>query len=86
MVDMSLKHLYGLMLIVVVAWLLIVAESYFFIAVIRPLGPNLHSGVIPSSFVKVVLTAGLGVVWVAVMFGLDTLYSRSKKKIPTSAS
>ena len=82
---MSLKHLYGLMLIVVVAWLLVLAESYFFIAVIRPFGPNIHSGVIPSSVVKVLLTAGLGIVWVAVMFALDTLYSRSKRT-PTSAS
>jgi hypothetical protein len=82
---MNVKHLYGLMLIVAVAWLLIVAEAYFFFAVIRPLGPNLHAGSIPSSVVKVVLTGGLGVLWVVVMLVMDTLYSRSKRT-PTSTS
>ena len=83
---MNLRHLYGLMLIVAVAWVLIVAESYFFFAVIRPLGPNLHSRVIPSSVLKVILTAGLGVLWVGVMFAMDTSYTRSKRRIPTSVS
>ncbi len=82
---MSPKHLYGLMLIIVVAWLLVVAESYIFIAVIRPLGPSIHS-VVPSSVLKVMLTAGLGVLWVSVMFVMDTLYTRSKRRTPTSAS
>jgi hypothetical protein len=74
------------MLIVAVAWVLILAESYFFIAIIRPLGPPLHSEGIPSSALKVILTAALGVLWVAAMFAMDTLYTRSKKKTPTSAS
>ena len=82
---MNLRHLDGLMLIVAVAWVLILAESYFFIAVIRPLGPPLHSEGIPSSALKVILTAGLGVLWIAVMFAMDTLYSR-RMKTPTSAS
>jgi hypothetical protein len=83
---MNLRHLYGLMAIIAVAWLLIVAESYFFIAVIRPLGPPLHVGGILSTILKLVLTAALGVLWVAVMFAMDTLYSRSKRGTPTSAS
>lgn len=79
------KNIYALMLIIAVAWLVILAESYFFIEVIRPLGPNLHSGPLPSSIAKLILTAGLGVVWVAVMFAMDTLYTRSRLT-PTSAS
>ena len=83
---MSTKNVYALMLIIVVAWLLVVAESYFFFAVLRPLGPNLHSGEVPSSVLKIVLTAALGVLWVGSMFVMDTLYARSKRMTPTSAS
>ena len=83
---MNLRHLSSLMLIIAVAWLLVVAESYVFIAVIRPLGPQIHEGSIPSSALKVILTAGLGVLWVSVMFAMDTLYTRSKARFPTSAS
>ena len=79
MVAMSLRNVYVLMLIVTIAWLLILGESYVLIVVIRPLGPNLHSGFIPSAVLKVGLTAGLGVLWVAVMFAMDALYSRSRK-------
>jgi hypothetical protein len=75
------RNLYGLILIVTIAWLLILVESYVFIVVIRPLGPPIHSPV-PSSVLKVVLTAGLGGLWVAVMFALDALYSR-RKRTPT---
>ncbi len=75
---MNSKNVYGLMLIVTVAWLLILAESYLFIAVIRPLGPPIHSFV-PSSALKVILTAGLAVLWVTVMFALDLLYTKWRK-------
>ncbi|MDA4136576.1 MAG: hypothetical protein OK449_06240 [Thaumarchaeota archaeon] len=75
------KNIYGLILIVTIAWLLILVESYVFIVVIRPLGPPIHSPV-PSSVLKVVLTAGLGGLWVGVMFALDALYSR-RKRTPT---
>jgi hypothetical protein len=81
---MKTRNLYGLLLIVTVAWLLILVESYVFIAVIRPLGPPIHSPV-PSSALKVILTAGLGILWVAVMFALDSVYSRWGRT-PTSAS
>jgi hypothetical protein len=72
---LNTKNVYGLMLIVTVAWLLILGESYLFIAVIRPLGPPIHSFV-PSSVLKIILTVGLAVLWVAVMFALDFLYTR----------
>jgi hypothetical protein len=75
------RNIYGLILIVTIAWLLILVESYVFIVVIRPLGPPIHSPV-PSSVLKVVLTAALGGLWVAVMFSLDALYSR-RKRTPT---
>jgi hypothetical protein len=82
---MSLRAVYGLMIVVTVAWLLILGESYFFIVVVRPLGPNLHSGFIPSSIAKVLLTAGLGFLWVGVMFVIDSLYARFTRT-PTLAS
>jgi hypothetical protein len=82
---MRIANLYGLLGIVTVAWLLAVGESYVFIAVVRPLGPTIHAGFIPSSAAKIILTAGLGVLWVGVMFVMDTLYARSRKS-PTSTS
>ncbi len=82
---MTLKSIYGLVVIVTVAWLLILGESYFFIFVVRPLGPPLHLADLPSYVLKVVLTAGLGVLWVGVMFVMDSLHSRLTKS-PTSAS
>jgi hypothetical protein len=75
------RNIYSLMLIVTIAWLLILGESYIFIVVIRPLGPSIHVGPVPSSATKVILTAGLGVLWVAVMFAMDALYSR--RRTPT---
>jgi len=82
---MTLKGIYGLLVIVTVAWLLILGESYFFIVVVRPLGPPLHLANVPSSALKVLLTAGLGVLWVGVMFVMDSLHSRFTRT-PTSAS
>jgi hypothetical protein len=80
MVDMSNRNLYGLMLIVTVAWLLIVVESYLFFAVIRPFGPPIHTHTpLPSSVVKILLTGALAGIWFAVMFALDALYARTRK-------
>ena len=79
---MNAKNLYGLMLIVAIAWLLILAESYLFIAVIRPLGPPIHIGLVPSSVLKVFLTACLALLWVAVMFALDYVFAR-RTRTPT---
>ena len=79
---MNSRNLYGLMLIVTVAWFLILAESYLFIAVIRPLGPPIHAGFLPSTVLKAILTGGLAALWVAVMFTLDFLYTR-RRRTPT---
>ena len=79
---MNSRNLYGLMLIVTIAWLLILAESYIFVAVIRPYGQPIHIGFVPSSIIKIIMTAGLGVLWVAVMFALDFLYSK-RRRTPT---
>ena len=76
---MNSRNLYGLMLIVTVAWLLILAESYLFIAVIRPLGPPIRAGFLPSTVLKAILTGGLAALWVAVMFTLDFLYTRLRR-------
>jgi hypothetical protein len=85
LVHLTNRNVYGLILVVTIAWVLILVESYLFIAVIRPLGPPLHGGLIPSSVLKVLLTACLGGVWVAVMFAMDAVYFRWKRT-PTSAS
>jgi hypothetical protein len=82
---MILRSLYGLIFIVAVSWLLILGESYVFFAVVRPLGPPLHSSPILSAAMKIGLTAGLAILWVVVMFALWALYFRSKRT-PTSAS
>jgi len=82
---MNHRNLYGLMVLVTIAWLLIVAESYLFIAVVRPLGPGIHIGPLPSTIAKIILTGGLGILWVGVMFAADALYSRWRTS-PTSAS
>ena len=82
---MNLRSIYGLLVIVTVAWLLILGETYFFIAVVRPLGPPLHLADLPSTILKITLTAGLAVLWVGVMFVMDSLYTRFTKS-PTSIS
>lgn len=82
---MSLRNLYGLMVIASVAWLLIIGESYFFFAVVRPLGPPFHTGPLPSTLVKVLLTAGLALLWIGLMFVMDFVYWRFTRT-PTSAS
>ncbi len=76
---MNNRNLYSLMLIVTVAWLLILGESYLFIAVIRPLGPPIRFKGDLSSILKISLTGSLGAVWVAVMFALDSFYTRERK-------
>jgi hypothetical protein len=76
---MSPKNISGLMLIITVAWLLVLGESYFFFAVVRPLGGPIHLGFVPSTVTKIALTAGLGVMWVGVMFALDLLYTNWRR-------
>ncbi len=86
-----MRSLYGLAMIVVVAWLLIIGESYIFFAVIRPLGPALHVGLrykFLSSLLKILGTLGLAVGWVAVMLALRDALVRAKfpRKTPSASS
>ncbi len=86
-----MKSLYALTIIVVVAWLLIIGESYIFFAVIRPLGPALHIGLrlrFLSSLLKILGTIGLALGWVAVMLTLRAAFVRAKlpRKTPTASS
>ena len=78
---MSYRSLFGLVLIITASWLLILGETYVFFAVVRPLGPpvglpQLHGSAILSSALKILLTVGLGALWVVVMFGTWWLYLR----------
>jgi len=76
--------------IAIVAWLLIVAESYLFFGVIIPLGPPIHSiGVFTAlAILKLLLTLGLGIFWFVAIASLTELYARSmtKRLPPTSSS
>lgn len=82
---MTTTNTIRLMGLIAIAWLLILGETYVFIFVIRPLGPQLHVGDVPSAVTKITLTAGLGVLWVVVMLAMDAVYSR-QRRTPTPAS
>jgi hypothetical protein len=71
--------LLGMLLVITVSWLLILGETYVLFVIVRPYGPPLHEGDIPSTVLKVGLTVGLGVLWVVVMFGLLSLYLRAHR-------
>jgi uncharacterized membrane protein len=64
----------------VVAFLLIIGETYLFFAAIVPLGPVPHSLAVYTAItlLKVGLTFGLGVLWLVVMVSLTRFYVRSK--------
>lgn len=74
-----------LITIEVAAFLLIIAETYTFFAIVVPLGPFPHNlgEYTGYALLKVVLTAGLGLLWFLVMLGMTRLYVRSKVKSPT---
>lgn len=74
-----MRSLYYLMMIVAISWVLILVLSYIFFAVIRPLGPPLHSGPIPSTVVKIAGSIALGAIWFVVMGGLRGYYIHSRK-------
>ena len=73
-----------------VAWLLVMLETYLFFGVIIPLGPPIHSiGVFTAiALLKLALTLGLGALWFVVIISLTQLYARSKvrRPLPTSSS
>ena len=84
---MKLAPLIG---IEVVAFLLILGETYLFFVAIVPLGPVPHSLAVYTAItlLKVGLTFGLGVLWLAVMVSLTRLYVRSRlrSRTPTPSS
>ena len=69
-----------LFVIETVAFLLIIAETYFFFNVVVPLGSIPHSltDYTGLALLKVGLIVGLGIFWFVVMIGLTRLYVRSK--------
>ncbi len=77
-----------LMGIFVVAWLLIILETYIFFGVIIPLGPPIHSvGVFTAiALLKLALTFGLGALWFAVIASITGLYARSRARAPPPTS
>ena len=87
MVDLNLKGMYWLIMITVAAWMLILLESYIFFAVIRPIGPPIHVGLIPSTVLKIAGTIGLAIVWFVVTLSLRAVYLRSREaRIPKNVS
>ncbi len=71
--------------IVVVAWLLIIAETYIFFNVILAYAPPIHQiGALTAlALLKVVLTLGLGALWFVVIQYLAGIYTKSKLRDPT---
>jgi len=74
----------------VVAFLLIIAETYLFFMAIVPLGPVPHglgeyTGI---TTLKIGLTFGLGVLWLVVILSLTRIYVRSRLRnlTPTPSS
>lgn len=72
----------------VVAWFLVILETYVFFDVIIPLGPPIHSiGVFTAvALVKIGLTLGLGVLWFVVIVSITELYARSRSRNPAPTS
>ena len=72
----------------VVAWFLVILETYMFFDVIIPLGPPIHSiGVFTAvALVKIGLTLGLGVLWFVVIVSITELYARSRSRNPAPTS
>ena len=73
-----------------VAFLLIIGETYLFFVAVIPLGPVPHSLAVYTAItlLKVGLTFGLGVLWLAVMVLLTRFYVRSRlrTRTPTPSS
>ncbi len=74
-----------LILIEVAAFLLIVAESFAFFEFVVIFGPIPHTlgEYTFDAVARVILTAGLGVLWILVMLSLTRLYVKSKLRRPT---
>ncbi len=77
-----------LILIEATAFLLIIGETYAFFEFVVLFGPIPHSleDYTIDAVARVILTAGLGVLWFLVMLGLTRIYVRSKLRRPTPRS
>ena len=77
-----------LIAIELVAFLLIIGETYFFFNVVVPLGTFPHNPIeyTGRALVKVGLTFGLGLLWLFVMVGLTRIYVRSRLRPSPSPS
>ena len=69
----------------VAAFTLIILESYVFFSYIVPVGQLPHDPLryTAEATLKVVLTFGLGVLWLVVILALTRLYVRSRLRAPT---
>lgn len=70
-----MKPVQKLLVIITVAWLLILSESYAFFYIIRPTAPNIHESVF-SAALKIGSVGSLIVIWVAVLFSLEYFFFR----------
>jgi hypothetical protein len=72
----------------VVAWLLVIVETYLFFDVIIPLGPPIHTiGIFTAvALLKLGLTFGLGALWFVVIVSITELYGRSRMRSPAPTS
>ena len=74
----------------IAAFFLIIGETYLFFMAIVPLGPVPHNLVEYTGIavLRIVLTFGLGVLWLVVILSLTRLYVRSRLKnlTPTPSS
>ena len=77
-----------LIAIELVAFFLILGETYIFFNVIVPLGavPHNLAGYTVLGLTKVLLTFGLGALWLVVMLGLTELYIKSRVVRPTPSA
>lgn len=74
-----------LIVIELAAFLLIILVSYVFFVYIVPIGPLPHDPLeyTADALLKVVLTFGLGLLWLVVILGLARFYVRSRLGTPT---
>ena len=84
---MKLSSLAG---ITIVAWILIIVETYLLFDVIIPFAPPIHviGAFAALAILKVLMTLGLGILWFVVVVSLSRTYVRSKlrHRPPTSSS
>jgi hypothetical protein len=72
----------GLALMITATWVLLLAETFIFFGVVRPLAPNIHESM-ASAALKVGAIVGLLVVWGVAMFVMQTAYVRGVKRPPS---